>query len=54
MKVRELKRRLAPLSSLIIAGVNLIGWLLERLNTSCTAMPHRIRLLCEKPRQDRN
>ena len=54
MKARELKRRLGPLTSLITAGVNLIGWLRERLNTSRMAMPHPIRLLYEKPGQDGN
>lgn len=42
---------LVPLVGLIIAVVNLIGWLLGRLGTDQTVMPHRIRLLCQKPGQ---
>ena len=45
---------LAPLLGLIIAGVNIVGWLLGGLGTDHTAMPHRTRLLCEKPGQDGN
>lgn len=45
---------LVPLLGLIIAVVNLVGWLLGRLGTDQTTMPYRIRLLCEKPGQDGN
>jgi SAM-dependent methyltransferase len=39
---------LAPLLGLVIAVVNLIGWLLGRIGIDSSTMPHRVQLVCEK------
>lgn len=39
---------LAPLLGVLIFTVNLIGWLMGRLEADRSTMPHRIRLTCEK------
>jgi SAM-dependent methyltransferase len=39
---------LAPLIGVLVMVVNLIGWLVGRLDADQSTMPHRIRLVCEK------
>jgi len=38
----------APLLVIFIVVINLLGWLIGRLDTDRSTMPHRIHLLCEK------
>jgi SAM-dependent methyltransferase len=45
---RSLWLFLAPLIALLVVVVNLLGWLIGRLSSDRSTMPHRIRLVCER------